>query len=431
MPTYLLDGWQMSTLLDLTDGIEPGPGSPLLLVPRDRRPLAEGEPGFDELVDRALVVFRDGRWHTNLAVRAVLAVACQPDEVLSIGVDAPGMSGFSAVRRGPVVLECTVAGDGTTRLVFPLTRTAVLLTIVGAFSGDRPEPPSTGFRFVGGAAEAFVLAACLRRLRQEPGPLTVAVLRDAVRRDASVAGYRAPFAAAGAPAAIDALATEQGAIDAAIEALVAAGQLELRLDQIEVPASTREVLGGTPKAVVGLGRTEVVDGRARSTTITATRIGDRILAFRVLSPADGTTAFEWAEVSREDLRWLAFGLVLTGDELARVQAGERLEEAVAEPTEPIATPSAPAPTPPPAPTPTPASPPAPAPTPEPAWSATHTVPAAGLWAFTEPDPQASPVATLDPWLPVQVDRTWGVWAHVICSNGWEAWVDGQALLPMP
>jgi hypothetical protein len=413
VPTYLLDGWQVSTLLDLADGIEPGPGSPLLVVPRGRRPLAEGEPGFDELVDRSLVVFRDGRWQTNLAIRAVLGAVCRPEEVLSVGVDEPGLSGFSAVRRGPVVAECTVAHDGTTRLAFPLTRTAVLLTIVGALSGDRPEPPPTGFRFIGSAAEAFVLAATLRRLRQDPIPLTVAALRDAVTHDASVAGYRAPFAAAGAPDAIASLAADRSAVDAAIESLVASGPLELHLDHVAVPARTLEVLGGTPRAVLGLGRTEVVDGRARTTSITATRIGDRILAFRVLSPAGGETAYEWAEVTRQDLRWLAFGLVLSSQELDRVQAGERLEAAVDEPAPPTGSPGSPAPEAPSLGT--------------AAWAPTHAVPASGLWAFADPDPQAQPVAALDPWLPVQVDRTWGAWAHVVCENGWEAWVDGRAL----
>ena len=61
------------------------------------------------------------------------------------------------------------------------------------------------------------------------------------------------------------------------------------------------------------------------------------------------------------------------------------------------------------------------------WAPTHVVPAAGLPAWTDPDPLAAPAARLDPGLDVVVDRREGDWAHVICSNGWAAWVDGRLL----
>jgi len=63
----------------------------------------------------------------------------------------------------------------------------------------------------------------------------------------------------------------------------------------------------------------------------------------------------------------------------------------------------------------------------PAWTATHVVPAAGLPAWTDPDPAAAPATRLDPGLDVAVDRREGDWAHVVCSNGWAAWVDGRLL----
>jgi hypothetical protein len=50
-----------------------------------------------------------------------------------------------------------------------------------------------------------------------------------------------------------------------------------------------------------------------------------------------------------------------------------------------------------------------------------------LPAYAEPDPNGTPVATLDAALPVQVDEELGAWAHVVCSNGWSAWVDGRYL----
>ncbi len=66
----------------------------------------------------------------------------------------------------------------------------------------------------------------------------------------------------------------------------------------------------------------------------------------------------------------------------------------------------------------------------PAYEPTHVVPESGLPAWSDPDPTQPPVATLDPRLDVQVVETAGQWAHVRCSNGWTAWVDGNALRTM-
>ncbi len=59
---------------------------------------------------------------------------------------------------------------------------------------------------------------------------------------------------------------------------------------------------------------------------------------------------------------------------------------------------------------------------------THVVPAAGLDARSQADPNEVPVARLDPWLEVEVLRTWGAWAEIVCSNGWRAWVDARPLV---
>jgi hypothetical protein len=63
----------------------------------------------------------------------------------------------------------------------------------------------------------------------------------------------------------------------------------------------------------------------------------------------------------------------------------------------------------------------------PAWTPTHRAPAAGLDCREVPDPTASVVARLDPWLSVRVVEQRGDWAHIACSNGWTAWVDGTRL----
>jgi hypothetical protein len=61
------------------------------------------------------------------------------------------------------------------------------------------------------------------------------------------------------------------------------------------------------------------------------------------------------------------------------------------------------------------------------WNPTHAVPAGGLDAWTEPDPAATPVASLDPGLDVVLVETRGAWARVLCENGWEGWTDAREL----
>lgn len=66
----------------------------------------------------------------------------------------------------------------------------------------------------------------------------------------------------------------------------------------------------------------------------------------------------------------------------------------------------------------------------PAFRPTHVVPRHGMPAWEEPDP-SRPTADLDPLLPVQLTESRGDWGHVLCSNGWSAWVDGRRLLAVP
>jgi SH3-like domain-containing protein len=61
---------------------------------------------------------------------------------------------------------------------------------------------------------------------------------------------------------------------------------------------------------------------------------------------------------------------------------------------------------------------------------THAVPPAGLDARTEPDAARPPDARLDPGLAVEVLEAPSGWALVRFANGWEAWVDGAALVPV-
>src|SRR2546429_6287260 len=62
------------------------------------------------------------------------------------------------------------------------------------------------------------------------------------------------------------------------------------------------------------------------------------------------------------------------------------------------------------------------------YSQTQVVPTEGLPAWAGPDGSAAPAANLDPGLDVMLIELRADWAHVRCSNGWEAWVDGRRLV---
>src|SRR5207237_705634 len=54
-----------------------------------------------------------------------------------------------------------------------------------------------------------------------------------------------------------------------------------------------------------------------------------------------------------------------------------------------------------------------------------TVQESGTSTWAEP---GAPPVTLDPFLPVQVLEWREGWARIMCSNRWEAWVDGRTLV---
>ena len=65
------------------------------------------------------------------------------------------------------------------------------------------------------------------------------------------------------------------------------------------------------------------------------------------------------------------------------------------------------------------------------WTATHVVPATGLTTYAGSEENGVENGRLDPGLEVQVVEQQGDWAHVVCSNGWRAWVDARQLLAVP
>ncbi|MDI9941724.1 SH3 domain-containing protein, partial [Rhodococcus sp. IEGM 1351] len=48
-------------------------------------------------------------------------------------------------------------------------------------------------------------------------------------------------------------------------------------------------------------------------------------------------------------------------------------------------------------------------------------------AWSAPDPDGAPVARLDPGVELHLLERTGDWAHIICTNGWSAWVDGRTM----
>ncbi|MGW0337041.1 hypothetical protein ACWD0J_35325 [Streptomyces sp. NPDC003011] len=66
----------------------------------------------------------------------------------------------------------------------------------------------------------------------------------------------------------------------------------------------------------------------------------------------------------------------------------------------------------------------------PGFRPSHVVPQHGMPAWEAPDP-ARPTVALDALLPVQLVERRGDWGHVLCANGWSAWVDGRHLIAVP
>jgi hypothetical protein len=66
----------------------------------------------------------------------------------------------------------------------------------------------------------------------------------------------------------------------------------------------------------------------------------------------------------------------------------------------------------------------------PGFRPTHVVPQDGMPAWEVPDPDR-PTVPLDGLLPVRLVDRRGDWGHIVCANGWSAWVDGRLLVAVP
>jgi zinc-ribbon domain len=69
--------------------------------------------------------------------------------------------------------------------------------------------------------------------------------------------------------------------------------------------------------------------------------------------------------------------------------------------------------------------------PPPSFAPTHRVPEGGTRAWVAPDPSAHPATVLNAGVDLSVLGWNGAWAQVGASNGWQGWVDGRVLVPIP
>jgi hypothetical protein len=327
----------------------------------------------------------------------------------------------------------------------------VFLTVIGALSGNTPEPPSSGFRFVGPAGEAFVIGCALRLASRGRTPVAPHELAAAVVADAADPRLAAGFALTAGPESVEALAGSPPAVEAAIGRLATAGHLVRVGDGLAPSPAALAALGGDASVAFGITHTEVTDKWAASASIQVTRCGARTVAFRIGHHHGEAPRFEWAEVTREQLRELVAALILPGEAREALLEGKKAgappsaPAAAVAPAPPSAPPAAVAPAPPPAPPAAvaPAPPPAPpaavapappaappaavAPAPPAAWSPTHRVPPGGLPARAAADAALASSAQLGAGTPLQVVERRGAWAEVAAENGWRGWVDSRRL----
>lgn len=404
MPGYVVGDWQVQTLLGLAGIPEPSAASPLAGIARYPRAIAPGEPDWEPLERWGLVQPDGTGWRVNLVVAGVLRAAAHPDEVISVGVGEPDNPGFSVVRRGTAMAECTVGPSGTTKLHFPVTRRALVSVVLEALSPEDPGLlPSTGFVFLGSADEAFLLQVVMLQHRSDVVAPTVAAVRAAARQGASSRRMLEPYTATGTASIVSGL-VDGNRVDQVLRRLVEAGHVVIEGDRVRPSDAAAAALGSWPLRVFGVTRVETVPVRS-VVMLQAMWCGGRIITFRPVGARGEAMRYEWRDVTPAELRQLVAATLLPANQLAELAADVAGTDELALPPRSAA----------------------PGPPSGPSWQATHGVPVGGLDAYELPDPALAPIARLDAGLPVQVGEELGAWARVVCSNGWTAWVDGRRL----
>jgi hypothetical protein len=70
-------------------------------------------------------------------------------------------------------------------------------------------------------------------------------------------------------------------------------------------------------------------------------------------------------------------------------------------------------------------------TPGRSWQPTHLVRHGGIPAWSTPADAGVPTARIDAGVELRLLARAGKWAHIVCSNGWSAWVHAEALGELP
>jgi hypothetical protein len=301
-------------------GIEVKPGSPLALLPQSERLLEPGEAAFQKMADGHLLEAQNGSWRVNIMAKAVLLACAQPQEVISLIVTVGEGQGFSTCRRGPMVSECTVGRPALVKISFPVTRSAVILMLTSALSGERPEAPTTGFRFQGRAEDAFILSIILREARSGGGGPAVAQVAEVVAESVKNPSLTLPFALTAGSEPLLGLARSRDAVDASLGRLAIAGHVRNKGSRLVPSAPAWEALGAPPTAGFAIRRTLVGDDGPASQTLQVVRSGEHNIVFRVLRHQDEQPLFEWTEVTRAQLRSLVAATLMDEERLKAAAA---------------------------------------------------------------------------------------------------------------
>jgi hypothetical protein len=332
MPGFMLNNRQMHALFHLANIGKPISGSPLWLLPEPDR-LMPDDPAFQYLIDQSLIEKMEDGYRVNKMFAAALLTCAKPEEVISVGIDRKDHLGFAVVRRGQLWCECTVNHDGVTKIYFPLSRSTLVIMLTDALTGNSPEGEDSGFRFKGDAAEAFVLAAAMRELREYPVELRLGDLKKAVGEDALNPAYAAPFTSVTGLELIEKLAEGGEAIDKTIESLVNKGHLIVSDGRVKPSEKTELVLGQAPEAGFAVSRTVITGGGPKTQQMLVVKAGGHKLVFRLAESGGKTPLYEWVEVNRTKLRLLVAALTLPEDAVNSLSAALAAEEPAADAVE--------------------------------------------------------------------------------------------------
>jgi hypothetical protein len=321
----MLNNRQIHALLHLAGIGEPVNGSPLWLLPEPDK-LMPDDPVFRYLIDQTIIEQMEDGYRVNGMFAAALLTCASPEEVISVGIDRKDHLGFAVARRGQLWCECTVNHDGVTKIYFPLSRSTVVMMFTDALTGSSPEDENSGFRFKGNAAEAFVLAATMRKIREYPVELRLEYLKKAVANDALNPAYAAPFTTVTGLEAIEKLAEGDQAIDSAIESLVKKGLLVISDGRIKPSEETELVLGQAPEAGFAVSRTLITENGPKTQQMLVIKAASHKLVFRVAEAGGKTPLYEWLEVDRTKLRLLITALMLPEDAVNSLNEALAAEE---------------------------------------------------------------------------------------------------------